>query len=144
MVKVSKIGLYLGEFKHNLTERNRLSLPKRIRVEIDGFEVILTRGFEPCIIGFDKNHWQDIAKQQLAIQINEPRGRMLRRELFSGAMIVELDSQGRIVLPDNLLEWSGLKGKVGEEVVIVGAGDHFELWERSKWLKFEPQGQSKS
>ena len=48
-------------------------------------------------------------------------------------MIVELDGQGRVVLPDPLLSWAGLKGKVGEELVIIGVGDHFEIWQSDNW-----------
>lgn len=135
MVKVSKLGLFVGEFRHNLTERNRLALPKRIRVEVDGFEVVLSRGFERYIAGFDRLQWQQMVKQELSIPFHESRGRELRRQIFSSVMIVELDSQGRVVLPEPLLAWAGLKGKVGEPLVIIGAGDHFEIWEETAWIK---------
>jgi MraZ protein len=133
MVKVTKFGWYLGEYQHNLTERNRVALPKRIRVEIDGYEVILAKGFENCIYGFDKDRWQGIANEQLEIQLNEERGRNLRRKLFATAVILEIDAQGRVVLPEILLEWARLKGKVGEPITIIGAGDHFEIWQESLW-----------
>lgn len=133
MVKVSKVGLFLGEYTHNMTDRNRVALPKRIRVEIEGYEVILSRGFENCIYGFDRERWHQMANQQLSIQLNEEKGRHLRRQIFASAMILELDSQGRVVLPEVLLEHAGLKGKVGEPVAIIGAGDHFEMWEESRW-----------
>lgn len=135
MVKVAKIGQYLGEFRHNLTEKNRLSLPKRIRVEIDSVEVVLTRGFEFCIVGYDLLRWDEMAKQPLSIPTFEREGRELRRKLFSSASIVELDGQGRLVIPETHLAWAKLKGKVGEEVVIIGAGDHFEIWESDEWMK---------
>ena len=133
MVNVSKMGLYVGEFWHSLTDRNRVALPKRIRIEIEGDEVILTKGFERCISGFDREQWAKMAKEQLATQFNEERGRHLRRQVFSGALIIEVDVQGRVVLPDALLTWTGLKGKIGEEVCVVGAGDHFEIWEKEIW-----------
>lgn len=133
MVKVSKVGLFLGEYTHNMTDRNRVALPKRIRVEIEGYEVILSRGFENCIYGFDRERWHHMANQQLSIQLNEEKGRQLRRQIFASAMILELDSQGRVVLPEVLLEHAGLKGKVGEPVAIIGAGDHFEMWEEGRW-----------
>jgi MraZ protein len=135
MVRVTKLGLFLGEYHHNLTEKNRIALPKRIRVEIEGFEVVLSRGAEACIEGFDKSQWKELVRQQLAIPFHEEEGRRVRRRIFSSAMIVEVDSQGRVVLPDPLLSWSGLKGKVGEEVVVIGVGDHFEIWESGNWNK---------
>lgn len=137
MVKITRIGQFLGEFRHNLTERNRIALPKRLRIEIEGYEVILTRGFERCIAGFDRNRWNKISEEQLAIQFNDEKGRHLRRQLFASALVIEVDAQGRVVLPDMLLTWTGLKGKVGEEVVILGTGDHFEIWEKGNWESYK-------
>lgn len=133
MVKVARQGQYLGEYRHHLTEKNRVALPKRIRVEIEGKEVVLSRGFEQCIACFDKKQWKKISDEQLAQQFSEGRGRYLRRQIFSSALIIEIDLQGRVVIPDMLLNWAGLKGKIGEEVVIIGAGDYFELWQKDKW-----------
>lgn len=139
MVKLVKSGFFLGEYRHNLTERNRLALPKRIRAEIEGKDVILTQGYEKCIIGYTIEMWKEMAKQPLSIPIYEEKGRILRRQLFSAAIITELDSQGRIVLPETLLSWAELKGKIGEEVVIIGSGDHFEMWEKGVWETYSNQ-----
>ncbi len=133
MVKVNQIGQYLGEFRHNLTERNRLALPKRIRIEIVGNEVVLSRGFEECIACFDMQRWKKMADEQVATQFSEERARFLRRQIFSSALIVEIDGQGRVVIPDMLLSWAGLRGRLGEEVVIIGTGDYFELWQKERW-----------
>lgn len=136
MVKLSQTGWYLGEYRHNLTEKNRLALPRRIRAEIDGTEIILSRGFEACIAGFDKAQWKKVAQEQLNVQFNEDKGRHLRRQIFSSAMIVQLDRQGRMVLPETLLSWAGLQGKVGEDLVVIGAGDHFEIWSQDNWQNY--------
>lgn len=136
MVKISKSGFFLGEFKHRLDERHRIALPKRIRVEIDGYEVVLSRGFEPCIAGFDIQKWQEMAKQELTLPYHDSQARSLRRQVFSGAMIVELDSQGRVVLPESLLIWSELKDTSGE-AVIIGVGDHFEIWSQANYSKLK-------
>ncbi len=136
MVKVSKLGLFLGEYRHTLTDKNRVALPKRIRVEIEGFEVILAQGYDQCIVGYTKNTWEDMAMQPLAIPSYEEQGRVLRRRLFSTAVVVELDTQGRAVLPERLLKWATLEGQIGEEVVIIGAGDHFEIWQMDLWEKY--------
>jgi MraZ protein len=135
MDKDRKFGWYLGEYQHNLTDRNRLALPKGIRTEIEGNDVILSQGFDNCIYGFDKDRWKQIANEQLAVQLNEERGRELRRKLFASARIIEIDNQGRVVLPEKLLEWANLKGKVGEPVIIIGVGDHFEIWNQTNWEK---------
>lgn len=135
MVKQFKIGQYVGEYRHNLTDKNRLALPKQIRIEIDGFEVMLSKGFDSCILGYDLRRWKEMAAQPLSLPAFEVQGMELRRKVFSTARLVELDTQGRIVLPDTHLEWSSLNGKVGEDVVVIGAGDHFQIWQRDNWEK---------
>lgn len=132
MVKIVKTGLFLGEYSHRLTEGSRLALPRKIRAEISGNEVILAGGFESCIAGFDRKKWEEIAKQQLAVPLYEARGRILRRQMFANAMILTIDSQGRVVLPQSLTSLVGIK----EEVTVIGAGDHFEIWDSKKWRSY--------
>lgn len=141
MVKLTKIGQYLGEFKHSLTEKNRLALPKQIRIEIEGNEVVLAKGFDQCIVGYDLKRWKEMAAQPLAIPGFEKQGMDLRRKVFSTARVIELDSQGRMVLPDTHLEWAGLRGSIGEEVVVIGTGDHFEIWHKEKWQEYTEKWQ---
>lgn len=132
MVKIVETGLFLGEYSHHLTEGNRLALPKKIRAEITGDEVILARGFESYIAGFDRKKWEELAQKQLEIPLYEKRGRVLRRQMFANAMVLPIDGQGRVVLPQGLTEFAGVK----EEVTVIGAGDHFEIWDSKKWKDY--------
>ena len=141
MVKMSRVGYYLGEYRHNLTAQNRLALPKRFRFEIEGTEIVVARGDGNWIEGFAVEKWKQVVQQFLTVPFTEAEGRNLRRRVFASAMLVELDAQGRIVIPDPLLTWAGLKGKVGEELVVLGVGDHFEIWEKNQ---FEAQEVRKS
>lgn len=134
MVNITKLGYFVGEYKHNLTERNRIALPKRFRIEIEGNEVILAKGEGGSIEVFDKGVWKEMVKVHVSIPHTEEQGRLIRRRVFSSAMLVELDAQGRMVLTDTYLSWAGLKTKVGEPVIIVGVGDHIEMWEQSHWV----------
>jgi MraZ protein len=124
--------MFLGEYKHSLTTGKRLALPKKIREQIKGDEVVLAKGFEPCIFGFDRQTWDEAAKQELLVPISESRGREIRRQMFAGAQVVDIDVQGRVVLPDPLISWAGIKG----EMTVIGAGDHFEIWEEGKWSQY--------
>ena len=133
MVTFGRIGFFTGEYRHNLTEKNRLSLPKRIRVEVDGDEIVLSKGTDHSIEGFDKAKWQEMVKTHLTLPFTEEQGKEIRRRVFSSAILAEIDRQGRIVLPEQMLAHAGLKGKVGEPVVVIGVGDHFELWEENTW-----------
>lgn len=90
---------------------------------------MLSRGFEGCIWGFSVEDWQKEAEKQLLISATEKEARDLRRYLFSAAEEVDLDSQGRFVIPKPLLKYAKLEG----EVVLVGTGDHFEIWNPVSW-----------
>lgn len=123
--------MFLGEYKTKFTGKSRVVLPKKFRQELKGQEIILSRGFESCIWGFDVKDFELEAKKQLETSATEERARYLRRYLFSGSESVELDAQGRIIIPSALLDFASVK----REVVIIGAGDHFEIWENDLWQK---------
>ena len=125
------MSLFLGEFKPSLTEGNRLALPKKIRQPLSGDQVVLSRGFETCVFGYRKSSWQAEANKQAEQPISSPQVRDLKRYMFSGAAEVSIDGQGRIVVPANLVEYAKLFG----QVVVIGAGDHFEIWDKDLWLK---------
>lgn len=123
--------MFLGEYTAKFSGKGRVILPKKMRQGINGKEVILSRGFEGCIWGFDTDSWQREAAKQLEISATEERARYLRRYLFSSSEPVEFDSQGRIVIPSALLTYAN----INNEVVIIGAGDHFEIWNKRIWKK---------
>ncbi|OGG34503.1 division/cell wall cluster transcriptional repressor MraZ [Candidatus Gottesmanbacteria bacterium RIFOXYB1_FULL_47_11] len=122
--------LFLGEYEHALDDRGRITLPRKIRQELEGErEVILARGFDTCIFGFDKSSWEREAGKHLETPVTDEKARSLRRYLFSGAQKAELDKLGRILLPAQLKDYAS----ISRNVVILGAGDHFEIWEKKRW-----------
>lgn len=123
--------MFLGEYQTKFSGRGRVILPKKLREGISGDEIILSKGFEGCIWGFDKKAWEKEAEKQLEVSSLDEKARLLRRYIFSSSIAVELDGQGRFVIPLSLLNYAQVKG----EVVIIGAGDHFEVWQKSLWAK---------
>ena len=123
--------MFLGEYRTKFTGKGRVVLPHKFRQELGSKEVILSRGFENCIWGFDLKDFEEEARKQLEISATEERARYMRRYLFSGSQSVELDAQGRIIIPSALLDFASVK----EEVAIIGAGDHFEIWDTRAWKK---------
>ncbi len=121
--------MFLGDYYHTLDDRGRLSLPKKMRALLEGEPVILTKGFEPCIMGYRKSSWEAQTSEQLATSVSDRGARDLRRYMFSGAQAVEVDKLGRMLLPQGLAEYAHLSGSVA----IIGAGDHFELWDSKTW-----------
>ena len=123
--------MFLGEYQPNLTEGARVALPKKLRDQIGGNSIILSRGFERCIFGYDRDDWLKEAEKQVSLPISDSKVRTLKRYMFSGAADVELDSQGRFVIPQSLKEYAQIEG----EMIVIGAGDHFEIWNSAVWGK---------
>lgn len=121
--------MFLGEYQPNITEGNRIALPKKLREQIVGEEVILSKGFEKCVFLYDKADWEKEWEKQVDNLITDAKTRELKRYIFSGAVSGLLDEQGRIVVAQSLRSYAGLE----KEVVVIGAGDHVEFWDRLTW-----------
>ena len=124
--------MFLGEYDHSLDDRARVTLPRKIRVEITGTELVLARGYEGCIFGFDKRSWEVEAAKHFDTPVTDEKGRQVRRYLFGSAQKVEVDKLGRILLPAQLKEYAS----IGRDVIIIGAGDHFEIWDTKNWKSY--------
>jgi MraZ protein len=124
---------FTGTFEHNLDAKNRLTVPSKFRTALSG-GVVLSRGVEKCLSLYPGATYTEIASQALeGINPLSPRGRELRRMLYSTALETELDSAGRVMLTPRHLEHAG----IDREVVITGAGDCLELWDRSAWEAYD-------
>lgn len=121
--------MFLGSFRPSFSGKARIVLPKKLREEIEGNRVVLTRGFENCLFGFAKSQWEEQTRRHLESPITDPKARRLRRYFFSQAQVVEFDEQGRFVIPQELWQLFPIEG----EPVLVGAGDHFEIWNEKDW-----------
>ena len=124
--------MFLGEYQPNLTDGSRLALPKKLREQILGDEVVLSRGFEKCIFVYDKQDWLNESQKQIDNPITDSKTRDLRRYMFAAATDSKLDAQGRIIVPGNLLSYAGIE----KEVTVIGAGDHIEIWNTQNWNEY--------
>lgn len=123
--------MFLGSYTPSFDLKSRrIALPKKIRDYLATSEIVLSLGFEKCIFGFDTPTWAKESAKQLELPLADRSSRYLRRLFFSGAELIKLDDQGRFVIPLNLREYAQIK-----RPVIIGAGDHFEIWESSRWLR---------
>ena len=121
--------MFLGEYQPNITEGSRIALPKKLREQILGGEVILSRGFEKCIFVYDKQDWLLEAEKQIEKPITDSYVRNLKRYLYASATESSIDEQGRLVVPSNLKEYAGIDKKT----IVIGAGDHIEMWDLDTW-----------
>ncbi len=120
--------MFLGEFEHTIDDKGRVAIPARFREEL-GERFVLTRGFEPCLQAFPRPMWEALAEKVDRLPLGSPQARNMRRILFSPAAEVEIDRQGRILIPQGLREYAGLV----EEVLITGMNTYFELWSGERW-----------
>ena len=121
--------MFLGEYKPNITEGSRLALPKRLRDQITGDEIILSKGFEKCIFIYDREDWVSEAQKNVENPISDSKTRDLKRYMYSGSSETSIDTQGRLVIPTNLKEYAELS----KNSVVIGAGDHIEIWSPGNW-----------
>ncbi len=124
--------VFFGEYQVSFSAPGRLLLPKKLRELLKGVTFILTKGFDYCLAGFDKEDWENRAKDLLQVSLLEQENIEKRRFVFSSVVYPEIDDQGRFIIPKNLMLYSGLKNKA----VIIGVGDHFEIWDQDRWLEY--------
>ncbi len=120
--------MFLGEYEHSIDDKGRLAVPARFREQL-GEGIVITRGFEHCLMGFPLAYFERLASQVSSLSIGNTEARDMRRLLFSGASDSPLDKQGRINIPPNLREYAGLS----DTVVIAGMNTHFEIWSLERW-----------
>lgn len=123
--------MFVGIYEVASSGKNRIALPKKMRLLLKSDEAVINKGFEKCLFGFAKEEWEIQVKKQLELPLIEKQGRDLRRYIFSGASVVALDDQGRFVIPLFLWNYANLSTKIA----IVGAGDHFEIWNHNTWVE---------
>jgi MraZ protein len=126
--------VFTGEFRHAIDGKGRLAVPARFRADLaSGAHV--SRWIDGCLAIFPNNEWERLAERVQGLPITDAGARVFSRFLFSGAYDVELDGQGRVVLPAGLREFASLKS----EAVVVGARDRIELWEPTLWVSYSAE-----
>ncbi len=113
---------------HRIDPQGRVAIPARYREAFKG-GIFLTKGFDACVWAFTPSEWDSYSAGYAAMSPNSRIARTLRRRVFGSTFDLELDRQGRVVLPQPLRQYAGLQ----DEVVIVGAGTWLELWDRGAW-----------
>jgi MraZ protein len=122
----------LGEHSYQMDPKGRISLPAKLRGAFeDG--VYLTLGQDGCLFAFPRGEWHRRQAEVQALAISDPRNRAYARMFFANAERVELDVQGRFVLPRKLRDDAGL----GREITVVGVADRLEIWDKQAWEAYE-------
>ena len=123
--------MFTGEYRHSVDGKGRVAVPARFRTQLVG-GAFVARWIDECLGIFPREAWDAFAAKVAALPVTNASARTFSRFIFSGAFEVELDGQGRVVVPQGLREWAGL----GTEAVVVGSRDHIELWEPDRWARY--------
>lgn len=122
------VGLFMGEFQHNLDDKNRLIMPAKFREGL-GERFIITKGLDTCLFAYPATEWQELATKLQSLPFTKADSRAFVRLFFSGASECEFDKQGRIVIPGNLKDYA----KLDKECVVIGVSNRVEIWSKAQW-----------
>lgn len=120
--------MFMGEYNHTIDAKGRLIVPSRFR-DILGDEFVVTKGLDGCLFVYANDEWQKFEEKLTALPLTSKNAREFVRFFHAGAASVEVDKQGRILLPGNLRTFGNLE----KDVVLVGVGSRIEIWSKDRW-----------
>jgi len=125
-------SMFIGEFRHSIDEKGRLAIPVKFRPDLKKGAVV-TRGLDNCLFLFTLKEWAKLAEKLANLPFSQSNTRAFSRLMLAGAMDVKLDGQGRIILPDYLRRFAGLK----KDAVVAGLHSRLEIWDTEEWQKYQ-------
>ena len=129
--KVGEKTLFTGEYLHTLDQKNRVIIPARLREGL-GDLFMITRGLDRCIFVYHLNEWARIEQKVKELPLTRRDVRAFTRYFFSGAAEVEIDRQGRVLIPQGLREYAGIE----KEVMVIGVSNRVEVWSAEAWREY--------
>ncbi len=124
--------MLIGEYQHTLDPKKRLAVPAKVRKDL-GETAVLTRGLDNCLSLYPMHEWQKLTEKLSQLPVGQGNTRSFSRLMLAGAVEVELDQLGRILIPDYLKTYAGLKQKV----VIAGVYNRLEVWDEERWNAYK-------
>lgn len=149
--------MLIGEYTHSQDEKKRISLPIKFRKEI-GKKVVVTHGLDNCLFMFSMKEWSKIAEQLGSLSMGQAGSRGFNRIILGGAVEIDVDSAGRILIPDFLREYAGISDRVTADktadkamgktvdkvsveksgkVVFTGVHNKVEIWDETRWKNYK-------
>ncbi len=120
--------MFMGEYNHTIDAKNRLIIPSKFR-EALGEEFVVTKGLDGCLFVYDNDAWAEFEEKLKALPLTNKEARTFVRFFLAGAASVEVDKQGRILVPSVLKEFAG----INKDVVLIGVASRIEIWSKERW-----------
>lgn len=124
--------MYFGSFVHSLDEKGRLMIPRKMRDEL-GYKVYIMKGFDGSLSLYNEERYFELVKEFSRLSFNQQKVRDYLRIQFASTYEMEVDKLGRVQLPTALLN----KYNISREVIVLGIGDHIEVWDKAKYIEYE-------
>ena len=127
--------MFYGEFKHSIDNKGRVIIPAKFRIVIKNKYIdkfFVARGLERCLFVFTENDWNLLEQKFRNLPLTQSTARAFSRMLFSGAYEAGCDKQGRILIPNHLLQYARIK----KDVLIIGVSNRIEIWDANVWSEF--------
>ena len=124
--------MFLGEYQYKIDNKKRVAVPAGFRKKL-GQKAVITRGLDNCLFLYPKNAWEELAKKISQLPLAQSDARRFARIMLAGAMEVHIDKAGRILVPDYLKKYAGLK----KQVTVAGVYNRIEIWDQAVWEKYK-------
>ncbi len=123
--------MFIGEYNHSLDNKNRMIIPVKLREGLGG-RYIITKGLDGCLYVYPLDEWKVLAEKLKALPLTNKNARDFVRFFFSGASEIEVDKQGRGLIPQNLIEYAGIT----KDIISIGVLTKVEIWSKERWERY--------
>ena len=120
--------MFMSQYNHTIDAKGRVIIPAKFREKL-GDSFVITKGLDGCLYGYAEAEWKSFEEKLGTLPITNRDSRQFTRFFLAGAATLEVDKQGRILLPANLREFASLE----KDVVLVGVGTRIEIWSKENW-----------
>lgn len=126
--------MFIGEYNHTIDSKNRMIIPAKFREDL-GPKFVLTKGLDGCLYAFPMDEWGILEEKLKKLPLTSKDARAFVRFFFSGANEIEVDKQGRSVIPQKLVEYA----EINKDIVSIGISTKIEIWSIEKWNEYNNQ-----
>jgi len=131
--------MFIGEYNYSIDNKGRVAIPAKFRSALVKGAVV-TRGLDNCLFVYSKTEWTNLAEKLSSLPISQANTRAFSRLMLAGAMDVKIDGQGRIIIPDYLKKYAGMK----KRAIIAGLYNRLEVWDEDRWNEYKTKTEKDS